>query len=70
MPNRIAWSECSASAICSSGAPARSPAAMVYVSHQADEIRRIASRVVRIDGGRVAGIGGPEQIGAAEAALA
>jgi molybdate transport system ATP-binding protein len=43
---------------------------MVYVSHQADEIRRIASRVVRIDGGRVAGIGGLEQIGAAEAALA
>jgi molybdate transport system ATP-binding protein len=43
---------------------------MVYVSHQADEIRRIASRVVRIDGGRVAGIGGLEQIGAADAALA
>ena len=26
---------------------------MVYVSHQAAEIRRIASRVVRIDGGKV-----------------
>jgi len=42
---------------------------MVYVSHQAPEIRRIATRVVRLDDGRVAGIGGLEQIDAAEAAL-
>jgi molybdate transport system ATP-binding protein len=43
---------------------------MVYVSHQAGEIRRIASRVVRLDGGKVTGIGGLEQIGAAEPATA
>lgn len=33
---------------------------MVYVSHHAGELRRIASTVVRIDNGRVAAIGGPE----------
>jgi molybdate transport system ATP-binding protein len=33
---------------------------MVYVSHQADEVRRIASAVVRIEAGRVAAIGGHE----------
>jgi molybdate transport system ATP-binding protein len=33
---------------------------MVYVSHQADEIRRIATRVVRLEGGRVAATGGLE----------
>jgi molybdate transport system ATP-binding protein len=43
---------------------------MVYVSHQAPEIRRIARRVVRLEGGHVAGIGGLEQIDAAETALA
>lgn len=43
---------------------------MIYVSHQAGEIRRLASRVVRIDSGKVAGIGGLEQIDAAEATLA
>ncbi len=42
---------------------------MIYVSHQAAEIRRLASHVVRIEGGKVAGIGGLEQIDAAEAAL-
>ena len=42
---------------------------MVYVSHQAAEIRRIATRVVRLEGGHVAGIGGLEEIDAAEAAL-
>jgi molybdate transport system ATP-binding protein len=43
---------------------------MVYVTHQAAEIRRIATRVVRIEDGRVTGAGGLEQIDAAEAALA
>jgi ABC-type molybdate transport system ATPase subunit len=43
---------------------------MVYVSHQAAEIRRIATHVVRLEAGHVAGIGGLEQIDAAEAALA
>ena len=43
---------------------------MIYVSHQAAEIRRLASHVVRIDGGKVTGIGGLEQIDAAETALA
>ncbi len=43
---------------------------MIYVSHQPGEIRRLASRVVRIESGKVAGIGGLEQIDAAEATLA
>ncbi len=43
---------------------------MIYVSHEASEIRRLATRVVRLDAGQVTGIGGPEQVGAAEAALA
>jgi molybdate transport system ATP-binding protein len=33
---------------------------MVYVSHQADEVRRIAGTVVRIDNGRVVATGGVE----------
>jgi molybdate transport system ATP-binding protein len=33
---------------------------MVYVSHHAAEVRRIANTVVRIEAGRVAGVGGPE----------
>ena len=33
---------------------------MVYVSHQAGEIQRLASQVVRIEDGRVVGIGGLE----------
>ncbi len=33
---------------------------MIYVSHQADEVRRIADRVVRLDQGRVAQTGGIE----------
>src|SRR5450756_1970913 len=33
---------------------------MVYVSHQADEIRRIATHVVRLEAGRVAATGGLE----------
>jgi len=33
---------------------------MVYVSHIAAEVRRIATRIVRLDHGRVVGEGGPE----------
>jgi molybdate transport system ATP-binding protein len=37
---------------------------MVYVSHHPAEVRRIASTVVRLDGGRVLGVGGREQLDA------
>jgi molybdate transport system ATP-binding protein len=37
---------------------------MIYVSHQAGEIQRLASTVVRIEDGRVAGVGGLEQLDA------
>jgi molybdate transport system ATP-binding protein len=40
---------------------------MVYVSHQAAELRRIATAVVRLDAGRVAAAGGTELLDAAEA---
>jgi ABC-type molybdate transport system ATPase subunit len=33
---------------------------MVYVSHTAAEVRRIATTVVRLDGGRVVATGGLE----------
>jgi molybdate transport system ATP-binding protein len=33
---------------------------MVYVSHHADELRRIATHVVRLDAGRVAAVGGKD----------
>jgi molybdate transport system ATP-binding protein len=33
---------------------------MIYVSHDADEVRRIASRVVLLDEGRVTAAGGVE----------
>jgi molybdate transport system ATP-binding protein len=33
---------------------------MIYVSHDASEVRRIASRVVRLEGGRVTAAGGVE----------
>ena len=33
---------------------------MIYVSHDANEVRRIASRVVRVDGGKVVAAGGIE----------
>ena len=36
---------------------------MVYVSHDAAEVRQIASRVVRLDNGRVVGTGGVELLG-------
>src|SRR3954447_585223 len=33
---------------------------MIYVSHQAAEVRHIATTVVRVDDGRVIGVGGSE----------
>jgi molybdate transport system ATP-binding protein len=41
---------------------------MVYVSHQAAELRRIATAVVRLAGGRVEATGGTELLDAADAA--
>ena len=35
---------------------------MIYVSHQADEVKSIATAVVRIAGGQVVGVGGVEQL--------
>jgi molybdate transport system ATP-binding protein len=40
---------------------------MVYVSHQAAELRRIATSVVRLDAGRVAATGGKELLDTADA---
>jgi molybdate transport system ATP-binding protein len=40
---------------------------MVYVSHHAGELRRIATTVVRIDGGRVSATGGVELLQEADA---
>ncbi|MGH6769030.1 MAG: molybdenum ABC transporter ATP-binding protein [Xanthobacteraceae bacterium] len=40
---------------------------MVYVSHQAGELRRVATTVVRMDGGRVQAVGGPELLDEADA---
>jgi len=40
---------------------------MVYVSHHAGELRRIATSVVRLDGGRVVGVGGIELLDTADA---
>jgi molybdate transport system ATP-binding protein len=40
---------------------------MIYVSHHAAEVRRIATTIVRIDDGRVTGIGGAELLDAADA---
>jgi len=37
---------------------------MIYVSHDAAEVKRIASRVVRLDGGRVVATGGVELLSA------
>jgi molybdate transport system ATP-binding protein len=37
---------------------------IIYVSHDAGEVRRIASRVVRLDGGRVTATGGAELLSA------
>jgi molybdate transport system ATP-binding protein len=40
---------------------------MVYVSHQAAELRRIATSVVRLAAGRVEAVGGTELLDAADA---
>jgi molybdate transport system ATP-binding protein len=40
---------------------------MVYVSHQPAELRRIASSIIRLDGGRVAATGGKELLDQADA---
>jgi len=40
---------------------------IIYVSHHAAELRRIATTVVRIDAGRVTGVGGTEMLDAADA---
>ncbi|MEJ0074846.1 MAG: molybdenum ABC transporter ATP-binding protein [Alphaproteobacteria bacterium] len=40
---------------------------MIYVSHQPAEVRRIATTVVRIEGGRVSGIGRAELLDTADA---
>jgi molybdate transport system ATP-binding protein len=40
---------------------------MVYVSHQAAELRRIATSVVRLEGGRVTTAGGMDVLDAADA---
>ena len=40
---------------------------MIYVSHQAVEVRRIATTIVRIDAGRVGGVGGTELLDTADA---
>jgi molybdate transport system ATP-binding protein len=37
---------------------------MIYVSHDSAEVKRIASRVVRLDGGQVTATGGPELLSA------
>ena len=40
---------------------------MVYVSHHAGELRRIATSVVRLDAGRVVAVGGKELLAEADA---
>jgi len=40
---------------------------IIYVSHHAGELRRIATTVVRIDTGRVVAVGGPELLSMADA---
>ena len=39
---------------------------MIYVSHNAAELRRIATTIVRIDDGRVSGVGGVELLRTAD----
>ncbi len=36
---------------------------MIYVSHEPTEVQRIATRVLRVDGGQVAAMGGAEALG-------
>ena len=38
---------------------------MIYVSHRADEVKRIASRVVMLEAGRVAAVNGAELLASA-----
>ena len=40
---------------------------MIYVSHHAAELRRIATTIVRIEAGRVTGVGGTELLETADA---
>ena len=40
---------------------------MIYVSHHAAEVKRIATTIVRIDAGRVTGVGGAEILDTADA---
>ena len=40
---------------------------MIYVSHQPGKVKRVATTIVRIDDGRVTGIGGAELLDAADA---
>jgi molybdate transport system ATP-binding protein len=40
---------------------------MVYVSHQAAELRRIATSVVRLEDGRIVALGGKDLLDAADA---
>jgi molybdate transport system ATP-binding protein len=42
---------------------------MIYVSHNAAELRRIATTIVRIDDGRVSGVGGAERLDTADGDL-
>jgi molybdate transport system ATP-binding protein len=42
---------------------------MVYVSHQAEELRRIATSVVRLEAGRVAAVGGRDLLDTTDADL-
>jgi len=37
---------------------------MIYVTHQAEDARRLATMVVRVEAGRVAAVGGPELLAA------
>ncbi len=39
---------------------------MIYVSHHAAELRRMATSVVRIEAGRIVAIGGKELLDAAD----
>ena len=42
---------------------------MIYVSHNAGELKRVATTIVRIDDGRVSGVGGAELLDAADGDL-
>ena len=40
---------------------------IIYVSHHAAEVRRVATTIVRIESGRVTGVGGAELLTEADA---